>query len=431
MNFLSIKNIFRSFKYYNFRLYFSGQSISLIGTWIQRLAMPWLVYRLTNSPFLLGAVGFVGQVPTFLFTPFAGVLVDRWNKYQTLIITQVLAMIQALIIFFLYILKVLNIWQIFILSIFLAIINAFDMPLRQAFIIELIDNKEDLGNAIALNSLMVNMARLLGPSLAGILISLTNEGICFLVNAISYIFVIIFLLKMKISNNRRENKKEFLSLFKDLKEGFLYVFGFPPLRYIILLLALISLVGMPYTILMPIFASKILHGNAYTFGFLLAGSGIGALIAGLYLASRKTVLGLGRILAFSPIIFGCGLILFSLSRNFLLSFLMMIVTGFGMILNMTGSNTLLQTITEDDKRGRVMSFYTMAFIGIAPFGSLLAGTLASIIGAPNTLLFGGICAIIGGILFTLKLPEIRRLVRPIYLKLGIISEIPNNLPSSH
>jgi len=431
VNFLSIKNIFRSFKYYNFRLYFSGQSISLIGTWIQRLAMPWLVYRLTNSPFLLGAVGFVGQVPTFLFTPFAGVLVDRWNKYQTLIITQVLAMIQALIIFFLYILKVLNIWQIFILSIFLAIINAFDMPLRQAFIIELIDNKEDLGNAIALNSLMVNMARLLGPSLAGILISLTNEGICFLVNAISYIFVIIFLLKMKISNNRRENKKEFLSLFKDLKEGFLYVFGFPPLRYIILLLALISLVGMPYTILMPIFASKILHGNAYTFGFLMAGSGIGALIAGLYLASRKTVLGLGRILAFSPIIFGLGLILFSLSRNFLLSFLMMIVTGFGMILNMTGSNTLLQTITEDDKRGRVMSFYTMAFIGIAPFGSLLAGTLASIIGAPNTLLFGGICAIIGGILFTLKLPEIRRLVRPIYLKLGIISEIPNNLPSSH
>ncbi|MEO0090889.1 MAG: MFS transporter [candidate division WOR-3 bacterium] len=431
MNFLSIKNIFRSFKYYNFRLYFSGQSISLIGTWIQRLAMPWLVYRLTNSPFLLGAVGFVGQVPTFLFTPFAGVLVDRWNKYQTLIITQVLAMIQALIIFFLYILKVLNIWQIFILSIFLAIINAFDMPLRQAFIIELIDNKEDLGNAIALNSLMVNMARLLGPSLAGILISLTNEGICFLVNAISYIFVIIFLLKMKISNNRRENKKEFLSLFKDLKEGFLYVFGFPPLRYIILLLALISLVGMPYTILMPIFASKILHGNAYTFGFLMAGSGIGALIAGLYLASRKTVLGLGRILAFSPIIFGLGLILFSLSRNFLLSFLMMIVTGFGMILNMTGSNTLLQTITEDDKRGRVMSFYTMAFIGIAPFGSLLAGTLASIIGAPNTLLFGGICAIIGGILFALKLPEIRRLVRPIYLKLGIISEIPNNLPSSH
>ncbi len=393
--------------------------------------MPWLVYRLTNSPFLLGAVGFVGQVPTFLFTPFAGVLVDRWNKYQTLIITQVLAMIQALIIFFLYILKVLNIWQIFILSIFLAIINAFDMPLRQAFIIELIDNKEDLGNAIALNSLMVNMARLLGPSLAGILISLTNEGICFLVNAISYIFVIIFLLKMKISNNRRENKKEFLSLFKDLKEGFLYVFGFPPLRYIILLLALISLVGMPYTILMPIFASKILHGNAYTFGFLMAGSGIGALIAGLYLASRKTVLGLGRILAFSPIIFGLGLILFSLSRNFLLSFLMMIVTGFGMILNMTGSNTLLQTITEDDKRGRVMSFYTMAFIGIAPFGSLLAGTLASIIGAPNTLLFGGICAIIGGILFALKLPEIRRLVRPIYLKLGIISEIPNNLPSSH
>ncbi|MEO0097763.1 MAG: MFS transporter [candidate division WOR-3 bacterium] len=383
MNFLSIKNIFRSLRYYNFRLYFSGQSISLVGTWIQRLAMPWLVYRLTNSPFLLGAVGFVGQVPTFLFTPFAGVLVDRWNKYHTLVITQILAMFQALLIFFLYILKILTIWQIFILSIFLAVINAFDMPLRQAFIVELIDKKEDLGNAIALNSLMVNMARLLGPSLAGVLISLTNEGICFLVNAISYIFVIIFLLKMEIVNDKIENKKEFLSLFKDLKEGFRYVFGFPPLRYIILLLALISLVGMPYTILMPIFASKILHGNAYTFGFLMAGSGIGALIAGLYLASRKTVLGLGRILAFSPIIFGCGLILFSLSRNFLLSFLMMIVTGFGMILNMTGSNTLLQTIIEDDKRGRVMSFYTMAFIGIAPFGSLLAGTLASIIGAPN------------------------------------------------
>lgn len=431
MNFFDVKNIFRSLQYYNFRLYFIGQSISFVGTWIQRLAIPWLVYRLTDSPFLLGLVSFAGQIPTFLFSPLAGVWVDRWNKYNTLLITQILAMIQALLIFLLYILNFLNIWEIIILSILLAIINAFEIPLRQAFMVELVDKKEDLGNAVALHSLMVNIARLLGPSLAGILISLTNEGICFLVNAISYIFAVIFLLRMRIINKKDKEKKEPVSVIEDMKEGFSYVFGFSPLRYSILLLALISLVGMPYTILMPIFASKILRGNAYTFGFLMAGSGIGALIAGFYLASRKTVLGLGKIIAFSSIIFGIGLIFFSLSRNFSLSFLLMIMTGLGMILSMAGINTLLQTIAEDDKRGRVMSFYTMAFIGITPLGSLLAGSLADRIGAPSTLLIFGIFVLIGGIYYISKLSEIRRFICPLYVKLGIISKIPDDFSSCY
>lgn len=408
-----------------------GQGISLIGTWIQRIAVPWFVYHITGSAFLLGVVGFAGQIPTFLLAPFAGVLTDRWNKHKALIITQVLSTLQALTLSLIYFSQSAKIWQIIFLNLFLGCINAFDMPLRQAFLVDLIEKKEDLGNAIALNSSMVNIARLLGPSIAGILIAVTNEGICFLVNAMSFIFVVASLFRINIVNKGAgpsKTKKD--SILKELKEGLVYVFGFPPLRYIVLLLALVSLVGMPYTVLMPVFASRILHGGSHTFGFLMGATGVGALIGALYLASRKTVLGLGKIIPISAGIFGIGLIFFALSRTFLLSLLLMLVTGLGMILNMASSNTILQTISDDDKRGRVMSFYTMAFMGIAPFGSLLAGTLASKIGAPNTLIVGGISCILGGVIFASKLKTLRKLVHPIYVKLGIIPEVATGIQSA-
>lgn len=422
------ENIFRSLKYKNYRLFFYGQSISLIGTWMQRIATPWLVYSMTDSVFLLGLVGFAGQIPTFLIAPFAGVLIDRWNRYTILVITQILAMIQSLVLAYLFFDNSIQVWHIMVLSTFLGCINAFDMPARQSFIVDMIEKKEDLGNAIALNSSMVNSARLIGPSIAGVLISLTGEGICFLVNGLSYIFVITFLLLMKIP--RREVVSQEIPVLQGLKEGFRYTFGFMPIRYIILLLALVSLMGMPYTVLMPVFAKSIIHGGPHTFGFLMGASGIGALMAAIYMASRKSVLGLVKIVPRFAAFFGVGLIAFSQSNIFLLSLALMLVIGAGMIMQMTSSNTILQTIVDDDKRGRVMSFYTMAFMGTAPFGSLLAGYLASIIGAPNTLVIGGVSCILGAIVFARKLPDIRKTIRPVYIRLGIITEVNTGIQTA-
>ena len=417
VNFFGVKNIVRSLRYRNYRLFFYGQSISLIGTWIQRITVPWLVYRLTGSVFLLGLVGFAGQIPTFLMSPFAGVLIDRWNRHKILVITQILALIQALILAVLFYEKSISVWHIAILSVVLGVINAFDMPARQSFVVDMIEKKEDLGNAIALNSSMVNSARLIGPSIAGVLISLTGEGMCFLINAVSYIFVIGFLLMMKIKP--RKIAAQNTNGYQKFKEGFSYTFGFIPIRYIILLLALVSLMGMPYTVLMPVFAKTILHGGSHTFGFLMGASGIGALMGAIYMASRRSAAGLEKFIPWFAAIFGLGLILFSLSANFILSMFLMLITGFGMLMQMTSSNTILQTIVDDDKRGRVMSFYTMAFMGTAPFGSLLAGALASKVGAQNTLLIGGVACILGALVFFRKLPDIKKSIRPIYIRLGI------------
>jgi MFS family permease len=415
-----LKNIFRSLQYRNYRLFFGGQSISLIGTWIQQIAMVWLVYSLTGSTFLLGLVGFVGQIPTFLLAPFAGVLTDRWNRYHILIVTQILAMIQALILAFLFFIGTIEVWHIIFLSVLLGCINAFDIPARQSFVVEMVEKKEDLGNAIALNSSMFNGARLLGPSIAGVLIASTGEGICFLLNGLSYLFVIVSLILMKVKSKKRETQNP--DVLKEIKEGFSYTFGFAPIKSIILLLGLINLMGMPYIVLMPVFAKEIFHGGPYTFGFLMGASGVGALMGALYLASRRNVLGLEKIISLSAGIFGFGLITFSLSRLFLLSLVLMIITGLGMILQTSSSNTILQTIVDDDKRGRVMSFFTMALTGTAPFGSLLAGGLASFLGAPNTLIIGGILCVLGALIFASKLTELKKLVYPIYVRLGIISE---------
>ena len=418
---VTAKFILRALHHKNYRLFFGGQSISLIGTWMQQIAMSWLVYRLTNSALLLGIVGFSSQIPVFLLASIAGVYADRWNRHRMLVATQTLSMIQALILAFLTLTGAIHVWQIIALSIFIGVINAFDMPTRQSFIVQIVDKAEDLGNAIALNSFMFNGARLIGPAIAGILIALLGEGVCFLINGLSFVGIIIALLAMNVP--KRKKAAHTSRLWHDLKEGYSYAFGFAPIRYILLQLGLMSFMGMSYAVLMPIFAKDILHGGPHTLGFLMAASGIGALTGAVYLASRQTILGLGRLIAYASFIFGVGIIAFSLSRILIVSLSMMFFTGFGMIVQIASGNTILQSIVEEDKRGRLMSIYATAIIGMAPIGNLFAGALASWIGAPNTLILSGLSCIIGSLLFALKLPHIRKKVRPIYVKMGIISEL--------
>jgi len=333
--------------------------------------------------------------------------------------------VQALLLALLVLTETVTVWQIIALSAFLGIVNAFDMPIRQSFILEMIENKEDLGNAIALNSSMVNSARLLGPSLAGLLIAAVGEGICFLLNGLSYVAVIAALIAIK--TRPRPAKPRRTNALYQLRQGFTYAFGFAPIRDILLFLGLMSLTGMPFTVLMPIFAKDILHGGPNVLGFLMGASGIGALAGALYLASRKSVLGLGKLIPLAAGCFGAGLVGFSLSRYFWLSLALMLITGFGMIVQMAASNTILQTIVDDDKRGRVMSFYTMAFVGITPLGSLLEGFAASLMGAPATLFASGLICVLGAAVFARQLPVLRKAVRPIYVKMGIIPEIAAGL----
>jgi len=413
-----LKVVFRALAHRNYRLFFGGQSISLIGTWMQQIAMNWLVYRLTHSALLLGIVGFTSRIPTFVIAPFGGVLADRWNRHRMLVVTQSLSMIQALIFAVLVLTGWIEVWHVVILSLLLGFINALDIPIRQSFVVDMIEKREDLGNAIALNSSMVNGARLVGPSIAGILIATLGEGLCFLLNGLSFIAVIWALLAMRIPPQKKEAKRS--QFIHGLKEGFSYAFGFTPIRALLFLLALVSLMGMPYTVLMPIFAEKILKGGPQALGFLFGAAGVGALAGTLYLASRKSVLGLGRVLVIASGAFGVGLIAFALSRLFWLSLIFMLLIGFGMIVPMASINTLLQTLVEEDKRGRVMSLYTMAFMGMVPFGSLLSGSLADWIGAPGAIMAGGAACILGSFLFSRKLPSLREMVRPIYVKKGIL-----------
>ena len=421
----SLKFLMRALAYRNYRLFFGGQSLSLIGTWMQQVAMSWLVYRMTNSAFLLGLVGFTGQIPTVIFGSFAGVYADRLNRRNLLIATQALSMLQAFGLAFLTLTGSIAIWHLIVLSIILGMVNAVDVPARQSFVVDMVENKNDLGNAIALNSFMFNGARLVGPSIAGILIAYVGEGFCFLLNGISFFFIILALLAMRSSQKVRSQNSS--AVFQELKDGFQYVTGFAPIRYIILLLGFVSFLNMPYVVLMPVFARDILQGSSHTLGFLMGATGIGALAGALYLASRKSVIGLGRLIVISTCIFGCGLIAFSFSRYLPLSLCLMLVTGFGMIVCMASCNTIVQTVVEEDKRGRVMSFYAMAFIGMAPFGSLIGGSIAHKIGAPLTLALCGVLSIAGAILFYRRLPEMRKLVRPIYMRMGIIQEMPTEL----
>jgi MFS family permease len=418
----------RALRHRNYRLFFGGQGISLIGTWMTRVATSWLVYRLTGSAFLLGLVSFASQIPILLIGPFAGVWVDRLDRRRVLVFTQILSMLESFALAGLALAKIINVPEIIALNLFQGAINSFDMPARQAFVVEMVENSDDLGNAIALNSSLVNAARLIGPSVAGILIALVGEGYCFLIDGFSYMAVIASLLAMVVVLPPRARHAGHVLV--ELRDGWDYVRGFQPISSILLLLALISLVGMPYTTLMPIFASKILHGGAHTLGFLMAAVGVGALTGAVQLAARPSVRGLGRVIPMTAAGFGASLIVFSALRLLWLSLALLVITGFCFMQQMASSNTILQTIVEEDKRGRVMSFYSMSFQGIAPFGSLIAGAVASRIGAPHTLMIGGVLCVLGAGLFAMQLPAMRKLIRPIYIERGIIPQVATAVASS-
>jgi MFS family permease len=414
----------RALRHRNFRLFFTGQSISLIGTWMTRVATSWLVYRLTGSALLLGTVSFAGQIPTFLLAPFAGVLVDRVNRRKLLVWTQVLAGIQSLALAALTLAKIITIHEIIALSIFQGLINAFDMPGRQSFLVQMVSgdtgkpDKQDLSNAIALNSSIVNAARLIGPAIAGLVIAAVGEGYCFAIDGASYIAVVASLLMMRVPPLLI--KRATTSMLEQLREGWSYVVHFRPIRTILTLFALLSLMGMPFMVLMPIFASQVLHGGAHTLGYLMGASGVGALISAISLALRKSVRGLTTMIQIAAVMFGSGLILFGLSHYLVLSLLLMIVVGFGMMQGLAASNTVIQTLVPEDKRGRVMSYYTMAFVGMAPFGSLLAGALAHRFGASRAVMITGAFCLIGAAWFSTQLKSVRAVMKPIYIEMGIL-----------
>ncbi len=412
------KPLLPALKSKNYQLFFAGQGISLIGTWMTQLATIWLVYDLTNSPLMLGIVGFSSQIPSFFLAPFGGVFVDHFSRYRTLISTQVLAMIQSLTLAVLALTGVIQVWHIIALSLFQGFINALDAPARQAFVPELVERREDLANAIAINSTMINGARLIGPAIGGLLIASVGVAYCFLIDGLSYIAVIAALLAMKVKPWKHSVTNG--NPLQRVKEGFIYAFSFPPIRAILLLSALVSLMGLQNTILVPVIAEQVLKGGAETLGFLMAASGVGALTGGIYLATRQTILGIGKLIAIAPAILGIGLIAFSLSRFLPLSLFTMLFVGLGTILQIAASNTFLQTIVEDDKRGRLMSLYTMSFLGMIPIGNLLGGFLASHIGATNTLIIDGIVCILGCIIFSRQLPALRKIMLPIYEQKGIV-----------
>ncbi len=413
-----VSHAWRALRHRNFRLFFGGQTISLIGTWMTRVATGWLVYRLTGSALLLGTVSFAGQIPTFLVAPFAGVWVDRLDRRQVLVWTQTLSMVQSLTLAALTLSHHITIPLLLALSVMQGCINAFDMPGRQSFMIKMVDDKRDLQNAIAINSSMVNVARLIGPSLAGMLIAVSSEGWCFLVDGVSYIAVIASLLMMRL--HAPVVKRAAASTLSELKAGWTYVSQFKAIRTILLLFAVVSLMGMPFVVLMPVFAKTVLHGGPHTLGFLMAAMGLGALVSALSLAARRNVRGLVKMIPIAAAVFGLGLIGLGLSHSFWLSMVMVFFAGMGMMQGMAGSNTVIQTIVTDDKRGRVMSYYTMAFMGMAPFGSLLAGTMASAVGAPLSVIMTGAVVIVGAAWFTTRLPGLRREIRPIYREMGIL-----------
>lgn len=418
----------RALKHRNYRLFFVGQGTSLIGTWMQQTAIGWLVYRLTGSAFYLGLVPFCSQIAVFFGAPIGGALADRWPRRRIVITTQVLAMIQAFLLTAIVAFESITLMRIILLSIFMGLINAFDMPARQAFVYEIVDDEGDLPNAIALNSLIFNMARLIGPPIAGVVIGLVGETACFFLNGVSFLAVIYALAAMRLT--RSGGPKHSGPVFAGIKDGLSYSFGFAPIRSVLMYMAMISLIAMPYMVLMPVFAKSILHGGPRTLGFLSGSVGIGAFVGAIFLARRKTVQGIEKAVLFAAGIFAAGVIGFSFSRNLWLSLLLVALPGFGIMVQAAAINTILQTIVDDDKRGRVLSLHVMAFIGTAPLGSLLAGFAAEKLGAPHTLLLSGLLSIVVMLLLSKQLPHIRRLVHPIYVRKGIIPEVATGLQTA-
>ena len=411
----------RALRHRNFQLFFSGQMISLIGTWMQTVASSWLVYRLTGSSLLLGVVGFAEQFPVFVLSPAGGLVADRKKRQYVVICTQFAAMILALIFSALTLAKMITVWEIIVLALLLGTVNSFDIPARQAFLVEMV-GREDLMNAIALNSSMFNGARIIGPAIAGILVASIGEGWCFFANGVSYIAVIIGLFLMRIDNPFKLAKHN--SALENLREGFRFCRNTLPIRSLLLLLGLVSLVGMPYAVLMPIFADHILHSGARGLGILMTATGVGALAAGMVLASREGVRGLGKWVAMGAAGFGGSLILFSFSKMFWLSVVLLLPVGFSFMVQMASSNTLIQTMVPDQLRGRVMSVYSMMFIGMAPFGALFAGVIADRLGAPITLAIGGVACLLGAGAFAMKLPVWRGEARQLVLAQAVAGGDP-------
>jgi MFS family permease len=400
--FAGLKNTLRALRYRNYRLYFGGQGISLTGSWMQQVAMGWLVYRLTGSAFYLGLVAFFAQVPVLFMAPLSGVLADRWDRLRIMLIAQVLAMAQSLALAALMFSKTIAPWQLAPLAFFLGVANALDAPARHSMVVQVVEKKEDLGNAIALNSAMFNGARLVGPPVAGVLVGLFGEGICFLINGISYLAVIFALLAMRLP--RREKQRQRRGFWPELREGFAYTFGHRSIRLVITLIAWASLVGASYMTLMPVFVRRVLNGGPHSLGFLLGAVGCGALLGALVLASRRTMLGLERTLVGGSALFGLGLLAVSQARAFWVAMPLMFVIGLGMMVQMASANTFIQHQVSDDKRARVMSIYTMAFMGATPIGSFLVGSLTSAIGVRWTIALGGALTLAGAIVFARKFP---------------------------
>jgi len=399
-----LQSSLRAFRHRDYRLFFAGQLTSLVGTWMQTVAQSWLVYRITGSATLLGVVGFASQFPIFLLSPIAGAVADTYPRRKTMIIIQTLMMLLAFPLAALTLMNRIQVWQVMVLAILLGFVNSFDIPVRQSFIAEMV-GREDLINAIALNSSMMNGARVIGPAVAGILVSIVGEGWCFLLNGVSYLAVIIGLLFIRAGNT--PPLEHHGSRMDAILEGFRFALHTKPVRALLLLLGVVSLMGMPYSVLMPIFADDILHGGPKGLGLLMGFAGIGALLGAALLAGRQGVRGLGSWVMFACAGFGSSLIFFSLSRNFWLSMVLLIPTGFSMMVQMASSNTLIQSMVPDRLRGRVMAIYSMMFVGMAPFGALLAGVLAHLLGAPMTVAIGGLVCIAGAIVFGFHLPKIR------------------------
>src|SRR5262245_16267660 len=399
-----LKASLRAFRHRNYRLFFAGQLTSLVGTWMQTVAQSWLVYRLTGSATLLGVVGFASQFPIFLLSPVAGAVADAYPRRYTMIVIQSLMMLLAFPLAALTLMDRIQVWEITVLAILLGVVNAFDIPVRQSFIAEMV-GRDDLINAIALNSSMMNGARIVGPAVAGVLVGLVGEGWCFLLNGLSYLAVIIGLIFITEGNSAP--REDVGSRREAIVEGFRFVVHTHPVRALLLLLGLVSLMGMPYSVLMPIFADEILKGGPQALGVLMGAAGLGALLGAVLLAGRQGIRGLGTWVMFACAGFGVSLILFSLSRTFWLSTLLLVPVGFSMMVQMASSNTLIQSMVPDRLRGRVMAVYSMMFVGMAPFGALLAGVLAYLIRAPATVAIGGIVCIAGAVVFRSHLPKLR------------------------
>ena len=404
----SIAQTLRSLSYRNYRIYFVGQGLSQIGTWMQQVAMSWLVYRLTGSAWWLGIVGFTSRIPVLPLAPIGGVVADRFSRKRILYVTNTIATIQAIVLSVLVLTGRIEVWHIVVLSLITGVLSAFDIPARQAWFIHMIDDPADVGNAIALNSTIFNTARLIGPSIAGVMIAATGEGWVFALDAATYSAMLIALYRIRTHEGAQDRSQNVL---RNLAEGFQWAWRFTPVRDVLLLMTLISFVAVPFAILMPVFATEVLHGGPETLGFLLAAQGVGALAAALFMAYRSGFRGLGRLIAFASAIFGAGLIGFAFSKALWLSMPLLAIAGFGLLLQTASSNTFLQMIVGDALRGRIMSLYTLAFIGTLPLGSLFAGWMAERIGASATVALGGAATLLASAAFTRRLPVLRGKVR--------------------